>query len=190
MKNQEDLLQSILTPSLRIFFSGFFMVELSDMYALFIPLLMSELGATVVDIGLVYSVAGIFPLGFQFWRLAVRSILDGGQAISWGNLFRLVTFVGNVLADQWQWMFVMYAFQGIGVGIAGPSYTAYIADSTAEGHRAKVFAVQQNIRNVLDHQIPPCRLDHCPIWLQNNDRRRWVRFPDWRDRTGCAEPQT
>ena len=123
------------------------MVELSDMYALFIPLLMSELGATVVDIGLVYSVAGIFPLGFHIFGGWLSDQFGRLQAISWGNLFRLVTFVVMLLADQWQWMFVMYAFQGIGVGIAGPSYTAYIADSTAEGHRAKVFAVQQNIRN-------------------------------------------
>ena len=62
MEGKDESLHSIITPTLRLFLAGEFFITLSDMYGLFLPLFMSDLGASVVDIGLVYSISELVPL--------------------------------------------------------------------------------------------------------------------------------
>jgi hypothetical protein len=61
MPNQKNSLLAVLTPSLRFFLAGFFLTELSGMYTLYMPLFISELGASPAEIGLVYALAEVVP---------------------------------------------------------------------------------------------------------------------------------
>jgi MFS family permease len=149
MQNQKGSLQAALTPSLRLFLGGYFFVELSTMYTLFMPLLMSELGASVVDIGLVYTLAEVVPLGFSIFGGYLSDRFGRLRAITWGNLVTIFSFAVLIFASRWEWMILVYSLQGISWALGGPSYSAYIADSTAEEHRAKVYAIQQNVRNAV-----------------------------------------
>ena len=65
MKNSGETLGSILTPKLRWFLLAEFLAGLSDMGVLFMPLFMKELGASIVDIGMLYSISDIVPLGLN-----------------------------------------------------------------------------------------------------------------------------
>ena len=47
-------------------------------------------------------------------------------------------------------MILAFSIMGIGWALGGPSFSAFIADNTAEKNRAKVYAVQLNVKNVIN----------------------------------------
>jgi MFS family permease len=65
-------------------------------------------------------------------------------------LITLLSFALMLFADRWEWMILVFSLQGLSWALGGPSYSAYIADTTAEEHRARVYAVQQNVRNAVN----------------------------------------
>jgi MFS family permease len=119
------------------------------MYSLFIPLYMAELGATVVDIGLVYSLADIVPFALNIIGGWLSDKFGRLRILTWGNIIKVCAFVVMIFANQWEWMIAGFSLMGASGAIGGPSFSAYIADNTAEEHRAKVYAVQQNITNLV-----------------------------------------
>jgi MFS family permease len=150
MENQSSNLRSILTPSLRLFLAGEFFIKFSDMYGLFLPLLMSEMGASVVDIGLVYTLSDIVPLALNIIGGWLSDRFGRLRTITWGNILRLLSFAVMFFANQWEWMILVFSLIGMGWALGGPSFAAFIADNTAEENRAKVYAVQHNVQNVIN----------------------------------------
>ena len=150
MENQGSNLRSILTPSLRLFLAGEFFIKFSDMYGLFLPLLMSEMGASVVDIGLVYTLSDIVPLALNIIGGWLSDRFGRLRTITWGNILKLLSFAVMFYANQWEWMILVFSLIGMGWALGGPSFAAFIADSTAEENRAKVYAVQHNVQNVIN----------------------------------------
>jgi MFS family permease len=150
MPNQKSSLLAVLTPSLRFFLAGFFLIELSGMYSLYMPLFISELGASPAEIGLVYTLAEVVPLGISIIGGWLSDRFGRLRTITWGNFLTLLSFALMLFADRWEWIILVFSFQGIGWALGGPSYSAYIADTTAERQRARVYAVQQNVRNAVN----------------------------------------
>jgi len=149
MDTKKESLRTILTPTLRWFLIGEFFAGLSDMYGLFMPLFMSELGATVVDIGLVFSVSGIVPLVLNTIGGWLSDTYGRLRTITWGNIAGILSFAVMILANRWEWMILVFSLAGISGALGGPSHAAFIADNTAEEHRAKVYAVQQNLSSAI-----------------------------------------
>jgi MFS family permease len=135
MKFKDGSLQSILTSSLRLFLLGEFFINLSDMYALFLPLFMSELGATIVEIGLVYTLSDIVPIFLNILGGWLSDIFGRLRTITWSNIIRIFSFVVMIIANQWGWMILAFAMIGVSGALGGPSFAAYIADNTEEEHR-------------------------------------------------------
>ncbi len=150
MEGKDESLRSIITPTLRLFLAGEFFITLSDMYGLFLPLFMSDLGASVVDIGLVYSLSEIVPLLINIVGGWLSDRFGRLRTINWGNILKLLSFAVMLFADQWQWMILAFTIMGMGWALGGPSFAAFIADNTAEKNRAKVYAIQLNVKNVIN----------------------------------------
>jgi MFS family permease len=93
MDQQNNTLSAILTAPLRLFLSGEFFIRLSDMYSLFMPLDMSELGARVVDIGLVYSLAQTVPFALNILGGWFSDKYGWLRVIAWGNLLKVLVFL-------------------------------------------------------------------------------------------------
>ena len=150
MENKGRTLKSIITPSLRLFLAGELFINLSDMYGLFLPLFMSDLGASVVEIGLVYSLSDVVPLALNIFGGWLSDQFGRLRTITWGNLLKLFSFAVMIFTDQWEWMILVFSLMGIGWALGGPSFAAYVADNTADENRAKVYAVQLNLRNAIN----------------------------------------
>lgn len=142
MENKDSSLLSVLTPSLRLFLFGEFFIKLSLMYVLFMPLFLRELGATVIDIGLVYSLSEIVPLLLNILGGWLSDHIGRIRTITWGNSIRIFSFAVMIFTNQWEWMLLVFSMMGVSAALTGPSLAAFIADNTAEEHRAKVYAVQ------------------------------------------------
>jgi DHA1 family multidrug resistance protein B-like MFS transporter len=125
------------------------------MYSLFMPLYMTELGATVVDIGLVYSLAQTVPFALNIIGGWLSDKFGRLRVINWGNFLKVLAFIVMIIANRWEWMIAGFALIGASGAIGGPSFSAFIADEVEEEHLAKVYAVQQNIRNLANLLIGP-----------------------------------
>jgi DHA1 family multidrug resistance protein-like MFS transporter len=145
MNNSGESLRSILTPKLRWFLLAEFLAGISDMGVLYMPLFMKELGASVVDIGMLYSISDIVPLGLNILGGWIGDSIGRLRAILLGNIAGIFSFVFLLFANQWEWMFLVFALMGISGSIAGPSFSAFIAEETPEEHRAQVYAVEQKL---------------------------------------------
>jgi len=145
---QDDVsLKSILSSSLRLFLAGEFFLNLSDMYGVFLPLFMRDLGASAADIGLVYSLSSLVPLALNILGGWLSDRFGRLRTINWGNLVKLSSFIVLLFARRWEWMILAFTLIGIGYALGGPSFCAFIADHTPEKNRATVYAVQQNVLN-------------------------------------------
>jgi len=150
MKSPEATLRSILTPKLRWFLLAEFLAGLSGMGGLFMPIFMQELGASVVDIGMLYSITDIVPLALNILGGWIGDSIGRLKAILFGNIAGILSFVVLVFADRWEWMFLIFVLSGVSGSIAGPSFSAFIAEESPKEHRAKVYAAVQNIGNVVN----------------------------------------
>ncbi len=149
MSKTDSSLKMILTPPLRFFLVGEFFINLSDMYLFFLPLLMSDLGAGAADIGLVYSISAMIPLALNVTGGWLSDRFGRLRTITWGNLVKLAAFGVLLFANRWEWLILVFALTGISWALAGPSFSAYIADQSAEKDRAKVYSVQHNLFNAV-----------------------------------------
>ncbi len=149
MDEKPESLKTILTPPMRLFLVGEFFINLSTLYAFFLPLFMSELGASAAEIGLVYSLSEVVPLSLHIISGWLSDRFGRLRMIAWGNLVKLASFIVMLLAPSWEWMILAYTLIGIGWALGGPSFSAYIADQTVQEHRAKVYAVQHNLLNIV-----------------------------------------
>ena len=150
MKSPGATLRSILTPKLRWFLLAEFLAGISDMGVLYMPLFMKELGASVVDIGMLYSISDIVPLALNILGGWIGDSIGRLRAILLGNIAGIFSFVFLLFANQWEWMFLVFALMGISGSIAGPSFSAFIAEESPEEHRAQVYAVEQNVGNAVN----------------------------------------
>ena len=142
-------MKTILTPPLRFFLVGELFINLSDMYLFFLPLLMSDLGAGAADIGLVYSISAMIPLALNVIGGWLSDRFGRLRTITWGNLVKLAAFGVLLFANRWEWLILVFTLTGISWALAGPSFSAYIADQSAEKDRAKVYSVQHNLFNAV-----------------------------------------
>ena len=147
MSQEDGSLKSILSSSLRLFLTGEFFINLSDMYGVFLPLFMSDLGASAADIGVVYSLSSLVPLALNIIGGWLSDRFGRIRTINWGNLVKLSSFIVMLFARRWEWMILAFTLIGIGYALGGPSFSAFIADQTSEKNRAKVYAVQHNVLN-------------------------------------------
>ena len=150
MRNSGESLKSILTPKLRWFLLAEFLAGISDMGWIFMPIFMKELGASVVDIGMLFSITEIVPLALNILGGWIGDSIGRLKAILFGNIAGILSFVALVFADRWEWMFLVFALGGVSGAIAGPSFSAFIAEETPEEHRAQVYAVEQNVGNAVN----------------------------------------
>jgi MFS family permease len=148
MKTNESQ-KPILTPPLRLFLAGEIFIRLAEMYSLFMPLYLLQLGASVADIGLAYSLAGILPFGLNILGGWFSDRFGRLRVITWGNVVKVLAFGVMLAGGRWEWIGLGISLVGASAAIAGPGYSAFIADHTREEDRATVYSIQLNIKNLI-----------------------------------------
>jgi len=114
-----------------------------NMYGPLMPLYIKDLGATVGQIGLFFTISQIIPLALQILGGWISDTLGRLRAIAIGSVVGIFTYVALIAAPTWQWLLVASAFQAITGSLVGPSFDAFIAEHSSEENRAKVFGISQ-----------------------------------------------
>src|SRR5215207_7414987 len=126
-----------------------------SMYQPLLPLYVKDLGASIGQIGLFFTLSQIVPLFLQILGGWISDSFGRLRAIAIGSVFGVIGFIPLVLADSWHWLVVSVAIGSIARALVGPSFDAFIAEHSTEENRGKMFGISQAIFMVVSVVGPP-----------------------------------
>ena len=148
--------QPLLTPIMRWFMLAMVLANIaSNMSGMLFPLYLTELGASVGQVGLVFTLTSVVILILQIFGGWVSDSIGRLRAIAFGSLGGIVGFIALLLAPTWQWMLVALAIYQIPFALVGPSFGAFIAENSTEKNRGKVYGLTGTIYQVCGVIGPP-----------------------------------
>ena len=120
-----------------------------QMYGPLMSIYIREMGATVPQIGLFFTISSIVPLALQILGGWISDTLGRLRAIAIGSVVGIFTYVALILAPSWEWLLLASAFGAITGALVGPSFDAFIAEQSSEENRARMFGVTQALFGVV-----------------------------------------
>jgi MFS family permease len=120
-----------------------------QMYGPLMSLYIRDLGATIPQIGLFFTLSSIIPLALQILGGWISDTLGRLRAIAIGSLVGIFTYVALILAPSWEWLLIASAFNAITGALVGPSFDAFIAEQSSEQNRARMFGVTQALFGIV-----------------------------------------
>ena len=140
----------LLTPLLLLFMLAMILANLGgNMYAPLEALYLQDLGASVGQIGLFYTLSQIIPLILQILGGWLSDSVGRLRAIAIGSVVGVFTYVPLILATSWEWVLVASAIGAVTRSLVGPSFDAFIADHSAPENRARLFGITQTLFGVV-----------------------------------------
>jgi MFS family permease len=146
----------LLNKMLLLFMLAMILANLGgEMYGMLLPLYLKELNASVVQIGLFFTVSQIIPLVVQILGGWISDSLGRLRSIAIGSLAGNLVYVGFIFAPTWQWVMSGMFFSAITRSLIGPSFSAFIAEQSSEKNRARVFGISDTLFMVVGVIGPP-----------------------------------
>jgi len=116
-----------------------------NMYGPLMSLYIKDLGASVPQIGLFFTLSSVIPLALQILGGWVSDSIGRLRAIAFGSVAGSLAYVALILAPTWEWLLLGSAFFAMGSSLVGPSFDAFIAEHSDEDNRARMFGLTQAI---------------------------------------------
>lgn len=126
-----------------------------EMYGMLLPLYLKELNASVVQIGLFFTVSQVIPLVVQILGGWVSDSLGRLRSIAIGSVVGNLVYAGFIFAPTWQWVMSGMVFNAITRSLIGPSFSAFIAEQSSEGNRARLFGITDTLFLIISVVGPP-----------------------------------
>jgi len=140
----------LLNVNLRWFLTGMVLANIAGqmVYSL-LSLYLVELGASVSQVGLVFSVASLVPMILQILGGWFSDTVGRLRAIALGSSIALVGYLMFFVSPSWQWVMVGLCVEYVSNSFVGPSFSAYIAEQSPEGQRGRVYGLSSSIYMVV-----------------------------------------
>jgi MFS family permease len=146
----------LLNKMLLLFMAAMILANMGgEMYGMLLPLYLKELNASVVQIGLFFTISQVIPLVVQILGGWVSDTLGRLRSIAWGSLAGNLTYIGFIFAPTWQWVMSGMFFSAVTRALIGPSYSAFIAEQSAEHNRARLFGISDTLFMIVGVIGPP-----------------------------------
>jgi MFS family permease len=120
-----------------------------------IPVFLRELGASIQQIGLFFTISLIFPLLLRIFGGWLSDIIGRLRALTLGSTAGMLAFFLYTIAPNWQIAIFAPAFLAATTSLIFPSYKAYIADQTEDNVRGRVFGLSETIISIAWILGPP-----------------------------------
>ena len=138
--------KKLLSPILRWFLFAMILANIAaSMYPILLPIYMTEIGASVQDVGLAFTLTSVVMLILQIFGGWVSDSIGRLKAIAIGSVGGVVGFFALAIAPTWQWMMVAIMAVSFPRSLVGPSFGAFIAENSDEENRGKVFGVTDTV---------------------------------------------
>jgi DHA1 family multidrug resistance protein-like MFS transporter len=138
--------EPVLSPILRWFMFAMILANIgSNMYPMLLPIYLTDIGASIQQVGLVFTVVSLVSLLLQIFGGWVSDSIGRLKSIAIGSIGGVFAFLALALAPTWQWMLVAMAVSMFPGALVGPSFGAFIAENSSEENRGKVFGVTSTV---------------------------------------------
>lgn len=152
----ETLRYTLLNKKLTMFMAAMILANIGGrMYEPLLPLYLKELKASVVEIGLFFTIAQIIPLTMQILGGWLSDNLGRLRSVAVGSLFGMLAYIGLILAPTWQWALISQGLGAVTYSLIGPSYLAFIAEESNENNRARVYGLTETMFMIVAVVGPP-----------------------------------
>jgi MFS family permease len=142
--------QPLLTSLILLFLLAMILANIGgNMYGPLLSLYIKDLGASVTQIGLFFTLSQVIPLALQILGGWISDTLGRLRAIAIGSIVGIFTYVALIAAPTWQWLLLAMALQAITGSLIGPSFDAFIAEHSSEENRAKMFGITQALYGIV-----------------------------------------
>jgi len=146
----------LLSRRLTLFMGTMILANIAGhMHGPLMPLYLQELGASVAQIGLFFTLAALAPLLFQVFGGWLSDSIGRLQAIAIGSLAGVAGYVVYILAPSWQWLLLATVMGAIAGSFVAPSYMAFIAEESTEATRGRVYGLSSSLFMVVGVIGPP-----------------------------------
>lgn len=140
----------LLTPLLLLFMLAMILANLGgNMYGPLEALYLKDLGASIGQIGLFYTLSQIIPLLLQILGGWISDSLGRLRAIAIGSVVGILVYIPLILATSWEWVLLSSALGAVTRSLIGPSFDAFIADQSAPDQRARLFGITQTLFGIV-----------------------------------------
>lgn len=148
--------QQFLTPLMRWFLFASILANIAGaMYPIMMSIYLTELGATIGQVGMVFSLSSVVILVLQVFGGWISDRIGRLKAIAIGSVGGILGFIFMLLAPTWQWMLVALSVVQIPYALVGPSYGAFIAENSIEENRGRVYGIVDTIYQITGIVGPP-----------------------------------
>ena len=146
----------LITNKMMLFMVAMVLANIGgNMYGPLLPLYLKELNASVVQVGLFFTLAQIIPLALQILGGWISDSLGRLRSIAMGSVAGVFSYIGLILAPTWQWVLAGEGLSSITRSLVGPSFSAFIAEESTVENRARVFGITETIFMVVTVIGPP-----------------------------------
>ncbi len=114
-----------------------------------------DLGASVAQVGLTFTLAALVPLALQILGGWLSDSIGRLKAIAIGAAIATLGYILLLFADSWQMAAVALMLEYVSGAFVGPSYGAFIADQSTEATRGRVFGLMHTLFAVVGVVGPP-----------------------------------
>ena len=151
IKTQTNGKKGLITPVIAWFLVTMILANTaSRMIFVLLPLYMrDELGASISQVGLVFTLSNILPLLLQIFGGWLSDTIGRLRTIAIGAVVATFGYIGFAIAPAWQWIIVALVLEYVSGSLVGPSYGAFIADQSTEDNRTKLFGIINSIYQVV-----------------------------------------
>ncbi len=149
-------IKTLLTPLMRWFMFAMVLANIGgSMYTILLPIYLTELGASVVQVGLVFTLSSVMILGLQIFGGWVSDSIGRLRAIAIGSVGGVIGFALMLLANSWETMLFAIAVSQIPYALVGTSFGAFIAENSTHETRGQVYGITETIYQVTGVIGPP-----------------------------------
>jgi len=146
----------LLNNVLILFMATMVLANISGfMYGSLLPLYLKELNASVVQVGMFFTISQVIPLVLQILGGWISDSLGRLRSIALGSIAGVLAYVGLILAPTWQWVLLGEGLGAVTRSLVGPSFSAFIAEQSSEEKRARVFGITEGIFMFVNVVGPP-----------------------------------
>lgn len=142
--------QRLLSPRLLAFMGTMILANVAAMMIFPLEsLYVQELGASVRQVGLFFTVAAIAPLFLQIIGGWISDSVGRLQAIAIGSVGGAVSYLFYIFAPSWIWLLPSSMLTAMAVAFVAPSFQAFVAEESTEETRGRVYGITSTMFTVV-----------------------------------------
>jgi len=136
----------IINKNLRWFLAGMIFANIAGQMAYsMLSLYMLKLGASVAQVGLVFTLASLVPMALQIFGGWLSDTIGRLRVMAIGSSIAVFGYLIFAFAPNWQWILIGLSIEYISNSVVGPSFGAYISEQSTEESRGRVFGITSSI---------------------------------------------